>query len=358
MRILDRYIVRQLLPIWVWCLVLFIFLSCLVDLFGHLDEILRYRVSAHTVLRYYQHFTPLIFVQASPLALLLSASFLTTRLIRHHELLAMTASGASALRISLPFLFVGWLATVLVFTVNDRVVPQATAEHQRLREEAFRDETRIPPKENVALIDHENRIYHARTLDVDAKEIHYLTILEQDAQNRPTRSIFAKRAIWTRHGWLLLEGLISRVDARGRFLGMPLPFVERLIDYPVTVQAFAEPQAQPETMSVAQLQRLIRRLKASGIQNVRRYRVELAAKMTMPLMNVLVVLIGFAGVLQSQVRGRMRGLGTGLVWGVGYYLLVGTFHGLTKQWPLPIIIGVWSPHLLAGWWCLHRLRHI
>ena len=41
MRILDRYAVRQLVPVWLWCLCVFLFLSCVIDLFEHLDEILR-----------------------------------------------------------------------------------------------------------------------------------------------------------------------------------------------------------------------------------------------------------------------------------------------------------------------------
>ena len=49
MRILDRYAVSQLLPVWIWCLCVFLFLSCLIDLFEHLDEILRYHIPLETV---------------------------------------------------------------------------------------------------------------------------------------------------------------------------------------------------------------------------------------------------------------------------------------------------------------------
>ena len=44
MRILDRYVARQILPVWGWCLATFMLLSCLIDLFGHLDEIVRYQI--------------------------------------------------------------------------------------------------------------------------------------------------------------------------------------------------------------------------------------------------------------------------------------------------------------------------
>ena len=238
MRILDRYAARQLVPIWVWCLVLFLFLSCLIDLFEHLDEIYRYHIPAETVLRYYLNFIPFVFVRASPLALLLAAAFVATRLARHQELLAMNASGTSLLRAGVPFLFVGWLASLCVFAVNDLVVPGTTRVYERLRRDAFRGQPSEGVLENVALMDAFNRLYHARQLDLPAQELRDLTVLEHDRENRPTKSLYASRAIWTRHGWLLLHGTIYRAGPTGALLGEPEPFVERLISYPVTPESF------------------------------------------------------------------------------------------------------------------------
>ena len=83
MRILDRYTVRQLVPAWIWCLLVFLFLSCLIDLFEHLDEILRYHISLATLAKYYLNFVPFVFVRASPLALLMASAFVATRLARY-----------------------------------------------------------------------------------------------------------------------------------------------------------------------------------------------------------------------------------------------------------------------------------
>src|SRR6185295_7449728 len=178
MRILDRYPAKELFPAWIWCLIVFIFLTCLIDLFGQLDEITRYHIPAGVVLRYYVDFIPLIFVKASPLALLLSGAFVASRLSRHQELLAMSASGTSLLRASVPFLFVGWIAALLVFCVNDLLVPQTTRVYERLKMESFRGDGPDTTISNVAIMDPINRLYHARTVDLKAREIEGLTILE------------------------------------------------------------------------------------------------------------------------------------------------------------------------------------
>ncbi len=358
MRILDRYVARQLLPVWVWCLTVFVFLSCLIDLFEHLDEILRYHIPAQTVAQYYLNFMPMVIVRASPIALLLGASFVVMRLSRHQELLAMNASGTSLVRASVPFAFVGWLVSLCIFGINDLVVPRTSAVYERLRQDVFRGTPSKHQIENVAIMDTFNRLYHARSLDLKAKELQDLTVLEHDWHNRPTKSLYASRAVWTKHGWLLLYGTIYRIGPGGKLGGEPEPFTERLITFPVTPQSFTQPEARPDTMRYAQLRLLITRLKQARMTNVRRYRVELLAKITMPMMNLVMGLIGFAGSTQLQPRSNLRGLGTSLGWGVLYYLAVAIGQGVGKEGFLflPAVVAVSAPHLLAVWWCLRTLK--
>lgn len=357
MRTIDQYLARQVVPVWLWCIVVFVFMSCVIDLFEHLDEILRYRIPLGTVVTYYLNFLPLVFVKASPLALLFSAAFVTLRLVRHQELLAMSAGGMSLARASVPFVFIGWLVSLAVFGVNEGLVPEAAAVYERLRFEAFRGQIQNHLIENVAALDGSNRLYHARVFNVKTQELTDLTVLEHDASNRPRKTLYAHRAIFTPHGWLLLQGTLTRLRAEGTLTGEPESFVERLIPFPVSPESFRQPETEPDTLRIGQLRRLITQLRAIGITDVRRYTTELAAKITMPLMNVVVCLIGFVGsTRQRRARGRLRGLGASLGWGVLYYLAVATSHGISKEGFVPVAVAVWLPHLIALAICLRLLR--
>jgi len=270
----------------------------------------------------------------------------------------MSASGTSLLRSSVPFIFVGWLASLCVFAVNDGIVPKTSATYERIRREAFRPKQDAQKLENVAIMDAFNRLYHARELDLKAKELRDLTILEHDWHNRPTKSLYASRAIATPHGWLFLHGTIYRVGPSGRLRGEPEPFVERLLSYPVRLDSFSQPESKPQTMRYGKLRLMITRLKQTGIANVRRYQVELASKVSLPLMNVVVCLLAFAGSTQPQLRGHLKGLGTSLGWGLLYYLGVAIGQGLGKEGVLgvPVFLAVWAPHAIAVWWALRVLR--
>ncbi len=356
MKTLDRYLVRQLIPVWLWCIVVFVFVSCLIDLFEHLDEILRYRIPAATVLQYYANFVPLVFVRASPLALLLASAFVSTRLIRYQELLAMNAGGVSAKRASIPFVFIGWLITLIVFGVNEGLVPTTTAVYERLRFEVFRGQPQDQTLESVATLDEANRLYHARAFSLINQELSDLTVMEHDPRNRPSRMLYARRALYTPHGWLLLYGTITNLDSRGAVRGAPEPFVERLLKFPVTPESFRQPIVQPETLRIGRLRRLIGQLKEIGITNVRRYVVELHAKLAFPLMNLVICVIGFVGSTRRHTRGHLRGLGTSLGWGILYYLGVAAGQGIGKEGFLPPALAVWLPHLIALWCCWRALR--
>lgn len=356
MRLLDRHVVWQVIPVTIWCLAVFIFMSCIIDLFGRLDEILRYHIPMEAVLEYYKQFLPLVFVHATPFALLFSASFVAMRLSRYNELLAMNASGTSPLRASMPFLFVGLLLCVAVFSVNETLVPHAAATYERMKAQLFRGQKEHEIYENVALIDEVNRLYHARQLDLKSGELQDLTVLEHDASNHPISSRYASRAIWTKHGWLLLNGVLYNIGPTGKLVGDPMPYVERLIDYPVDPAGFAEPLDQPETMRYAQLRHMIHRLRQSGMTNLRRYKVDLFSKVTLPLMNVIICLIAFVSSTRPQLRGNLKGLGTSLGLGVAYYVVVALSQGVARSWPLPTIVSVWLPHILIVAWCVRSLE--
>lgn len=268
----------------------------------------------------------------------------------------MHASGVSLARAGVPFALVGWTVGVLVFALNDRVVPQTAAAYEQMRYELFRGRQQPNVLESVATLDRDNRLYHARQFHLDRNELTDLSILEHDAHNQPTRSYYARQALLTSHGLLLVYGTIYQVGPKGTLSGEPMPFVERLLKFPVTAVSFRQAQSQPETMRVGQLRRLIAHLKANRITNVRRYATELTAKLTLPFMNVVMCVIAFVGSTQRQGRGHLRGLGTSLGWGVLYYLGAAAGQGFAKEGFLPVVVAMWLPHVLALWLCWRVLR--
>ncbi len=133
MRIIDRYILKSALGIFFGCLIGFLFLYIIIDLFSNLDSILKMHVNILLLVKYYASFMPIIFVQVTPIACLLSTLYTFGKLNRNNEIIAMRSSGLSIFQISKTMIIFGIIVSVLVFWVNDRFVPQSNSVTEKIK---------------------------------------------------------------------------------------------------------------------------------------------------------------------------------------------------------------------------------
>jgi lipopolysaccharide export system permease protein len=125
MRLLDRYLLRELLIPFGYCLVGFLIFWISADLFAQLSEFQKQRLNPTEVAEYYLVRTPETLVLVLPIAFLLALLYALTNHARHHELTAMRAAGVSLLRLSAPYLALGFFLSLGVFAINELWAPQS-----------------------------------------------------------------------------------------------------------------------------------------------------------------------------------------------------------------------------------------
>jgi lipopolysaccharide export system permease protein len=135
MRLLDRYLFRELLTPLAYCLGGLVILGNTFSLFGELEQLQERKLHLLDVLEYSAAITPEFLVMVLPITLLLALLYTLTNLSRSNELTAMRAAGISLTRICVPFFAVGIALSVLLFALNELVVPRSTdwAEHIKCR---------------------------------------------------------------------------------------------------------------------------------------------------------------------------------------------------------------------------------
>jgi len=125
MRLLDRYLLRELITPLGYCLCGFLLLWITSDVFVKLGEFQNKRMVAGDIAEYYLFVLPGFVVFVLPIALLLAMLYALTNHARHQEITAIRAAGVSLWRLSLPYFGVGLLASLTLFTVNEFWVPQS-----------------------------------------------------------------------------------------------------------------------------------------------------------------------------------------------------------------------------------------
>lgn len=132
MRLLDRYLLRELLIPFGYCLGGFFIFWVTFDLFNELSEFQRKDLTFLDGVEYYLVKTPELLVFVVPVALLLAMLYALSNHARHQELVAMRAAGVSLIRISFPYLLVGGIMSVGLFALNELWVPQSARAAERI----------------------------------------------------------------------------------------------------------------------------------------------------------------------------------------------------------------------------------
>ena len=133
MRLLDRYLLRELLGPFFYCLSGFLILFIAFNVLDELSDLQKLRLHASDILEYYAVKTPEFVVAIMPVAFLLALLYTLTHLARHHEITAIRAAGVSLIRLSLPYVVMGFVLSLVVFAINELWAPQSSERADDIR---------------------------------------------------------------------------------------------------------------------------------------------------------------------------------------------------------------------------------
>ncbi len=126
MRLLDRYLLRELLIPLGFCLCGFLIFWDAGDLVAQLSNYQAKHLLAGDIAEFYAVKLPEFLVLVMPIALLLALLFALSHHARHNELIAMRAAGMSLWRVSAPYFAVGLLFSLISLALNETFVPAAS----------------------------------------------------------------------------------------------------------------------------------------------------------------------------------------------------------------------------------------
>jgi lipopolysaccharide export system permease protein len=134
MRLLDRYLLRELLIPLGYCLCGFVMLWIASDLCLELGNFQKRGMQARDIAEYYVVILPGFLVIVLPIALLLSLLYTLTSHARHNEITAIRAAGISLWRLSLPYLAVGFVGSLTLLAINEFWEPDSDETAKAIQE--------------------------------------------------------------------------------------------------------------------------------------------------------------------------------------------------------------------------------
>lgn len=360
MRLIDKYLLRSFLGPLLYCLFIFISLYIIIDLFGHLDEIIKEHMSISILLIYYLAYVPSISIQIMPIVVLIATMYTLGGLARHNEIIALRASGIGIWNILKPFLITGLFVSSFVLILNDKIVPWSTHVFLKIREEKFEKKQtgRLPTKviKDVALYGQGNKIIYARSFDPKTKVLRDIVIHEQDRRQIITSKTIAKEARWGKTGWVAFDITLYQLDKEGQIKGEPKFLHRGTLDIKEGPEEFQKQKYKTEVLTLSELRTYIKRFSGTSGLILQNLLVETHNRISYPFANLVAVLIGAAFCLKVKRGSRLLGIGLGFLIGLLFYGVFAVSVALGKGGLLIPFISAWFSNIVFSLWAIYLIN--
>jgi lipopolysaccharide export system permease protein len=369
--IFDRYVARSYLFSLLVCYAALVGMYLVIDVSGHIAAFYAqggFWGLLPLVLRVYVPRIPLIFQLLTPFVALLAAMFTVSKMHRDNELLCLTVSGVSMLRVLRP-LFVVAVGISLLYVANRELVLP------RLLVNLVEGDTLMSAGDTDVVYNFQRRDgpgndLFIREYHVFAKEIRgimvtsYFPMEETPGHHIPAHLLRARQGRWQRDAdgrerWVLSDGQVTfYLPDRTPAPRPPLRFAEDGLRLRRPGEA---PQGEGELVtdlephqirkqseelgyySTAELARLVRETPASD---------ELAAsyhrRFASPAAIVVLLLLGLPFALRGYGSSTFRSIGVGIFLCFGYYVVDAACLYLGTGGTLPPVAAAWLPVLVFG----------
>ena len=374
MRLLDRYLLRELLIPLGYCLGGFLVFWFAFDLFSELATFQQERLKPLEIALYYLVLTPKLLQEIIlPAALLLALLYALTNHARHHELTAMRAAGVSLWRLCAPYLVVGIFFSVFLFLLNEEWMPNNSelAEQIRHRHTAGKISAADRPWQQDLKFRNEgdDRFWRIRAYNVETGEM-LEPYVEWRLADGSRRQLFAQRGVRSNGVWTFFSVRESIPD--------PSPDSAQVWEQ-TNVLAKAEFSETPEQIKseikISQLSNIKAaknaRLTIAEILQYKRLHphlrqstramldTQLYARVAGPWTCLVVVLIAIPFGAPSDRRNVFVGVAASIFICFAYFVLQRFGMALGTGGYLPSLLAAWLPNLLfggAGLWLTARVR--
>lgn len=352
MRILDRYITKSIVTIFTFTILTICFLYILIDVTTQLDEFIDRKVPIDILVQYYIAYFPIILSQPiSAVSCLIAVLFTFSNLNTNNEIIAMRSSGLHFWQITRPAVMFGMVISMLVFCINERLVPEATRITNQIRNEnmilqADRIRKKKEKIKNLTFYGLQNRLYFIDTFDPDIDELKGITIIENDDNQNIREKIVALRGVWTGIAWKFYQCQITTYTEAD--ISRPLKikvYKDKLMDIKETPEDFLKQRLNITSMNIRQLKSYIGRFSKSGAAKaLNNLRVDLHQKIAYPFGNFVIVLIGlpFSLMIRGRKGSTFVSLGIAIILGFLYYVANAVALAFGKSGLITPVVAAWA----------------
>ena len=354
-RILDEYVIREFLNMFLMVLCGFVMLTLVFTFFELVGDIIRNHIPLPTVGAYLVNLTPRMLYMIAPLAVLIAVLVTFGVLNRNSEIIAMKATGISLYRLVIPVVSISAILAVSLFLFDEFYLPQANRRQEALRStiKGRPPQTFLHPEQTWIFgaphAGEPGRIFFYKFFDRDRNEFANLSVFEFDPHTFAlSRRIFAARVYWAGdgRGWRFQNGWVRDFEGADQKEFREFKDTE-FAEIHEDPTYFKKESLQSQEMNFGQLDHYIRDLRQSGFDTMR-LRVALWHKLAYPMGAIVMAALAIPFALSMGRRGSLTGIAVAIGVALAYWVVDGLFGAMGNVNYLPAPLAAWSSDVLFG----------
>lgn len=353
MKILHRYLLKEIIPPFLFGLGIFSFIFFLQNLFNLSEFVITKHVEMGLAIQVFLLCLPATLPMTLPIATFTGVLIGLTRLKGEHEWTAIFASGIRFTTFFWLLTGVGLLMSLLTIGVNESLIPWANQRFWQVYSDILRASSTVP-------IEAGNFI-KVKDMDIYICKIHGRA-LEGIYLYQKEKAVFARQGEIikkpSRITFNLKNGTIHQIDKKDTSRYHLLQFDTHTIVIDLLETNHINIKKRIQDMTTLELKQEITKYKQSSMDTLPLL-IELYKKLTLPFACISLVLIAIPLGMSLRQKGKSMALGIGIIFVFVYYLLLMFAQILCEKRVFYPGMGMWLPNIIiagTGIWLYARRR--
>jgi lipopolysaccharide export system permease protein len=356
---LDRYVIRNFLQPYLYCIIGFLSIWLIFDISDNSATILEGHVSLAEVGRFYFSQLPQVLVILLPVALLLALLFCLGKMSRANEIVSMLTAGISVPRVLLPLMILGLLTTGLVLALNYSLAP-----HAELSRKIFFDNLNHGGPKQVRISGQifrnrtNNRTWFIAHFQPNSNEFEGVQVIQQDEHDNIVKNYLATTAKYdpATKVWHFELGKIVQYDAAGNITHEELLPTLAIPGWTETPYRLSSANVRAEFLGVPELREYLQFNSDFPQTLLAPFHTQLQYRLALPWTCLVVVFMAAPLGIGFSRRGILAGVAIAIVLVFSMNFLIHLFLALGEGDRISPLVAAWMPNVLfaaVGLYLLH-----
>jgi len=341
MRVIDRYVIWELVKNFLYSLTFFTILLLVVR-FGEkeMGTYISRKMSVVDSIKSLLCQVPGYVVQIAPPSMLFATFFSVGRMTQNNEITAMRSSGISLYRIFTPVFVVAFLIAISLVIFNDQVVTWATGKDHELKR---LDSKRAGTTTKVIFMGGDNRAFYIDLISMREHRMYDINIQQLTEDNSVSVDIYAKEASWADSVWHLKRGIVRTLKDG---VWHEEPFAQKDITVQADPEIMVKGAENRQSLTLAELSKLIKYKRKTG-QVIRKDLVSFYSRISFPFACLVMAILGAPLFVMFGKSGVAVGfLITMFISFVYWGMALAIFEAFGNNGKLPPLLSCWLANII------------